>query len=177
MDEIIDLLDEFGHETNKTISKNEAHKKGLWHKAIHILIINKNKTKTLIQQRCENKKLFPNMWDISVGGHVLEKEDTLTSAKRELQEELGLNPNNYHIQELCTIQESFKEKDIISNEYVTVYLIEADINIKDIILQKEEVSSIKWINKKELNELIHNNQIIPHIKEYEMLNNILIDIK
>ena len=113
------------------------------------------------------------MWDIAVGGHVSEKEDTLTSAKRELQEELGLNPNNYNFKELCTIKESFKEKDIISNEYVTVYLIEDDLNVEDITLQKEEVSNIKWINKKELNELINSNKIIPHSKEYEILNEIL----
>ena len=90
MDEIIDLLDEFGNKKNMPISKKEAHQKGLWHQAIHILIINKDKTKTLIQQRCSQKNFYPNMWDISVGGHVSFNEDTLTSAKRELQEETGL---------------------------------------------------------------------------------------
>ena len=173
MDEIIDLLDEFGNETNTSISKKEAHQKGLWHKAIHILIINKDKTKTLIQQRCNEKNFYPNMWDISVGGHVSSKEDTLTSAKRELQEELGLNSNNYKLKEIITIKEELENNNIISKEYVTIYLLESDIEITEITLQKEEVSNIKWINKKELNELINNNKMVPHIKEYEILNEIL----
>lgn len=173
MDEIIDLLDEFGNETNTSISKKEAHQKGLWHKAIHILIINKDKTKTLIQQRCNEKNFYPNMWDISVGGHVSSKEDTLTSAKRELQEELGLDPNNYKLKEIITIKEELENNNIISKEYVTIYLLESDIEITEITLQKEEVSNIKWINKKELNELINNNKMVPHIKEYEILNEIL----
>ena len=173
MDEIIDLLDEFGNETNKAISKKKAHQKGLWHQAIHILIINKDKTKTLIQQRCSQKNFYPNMWDISVGGHVSFNEDTLTSAKRELQEELGLDPNNYNLKEITTIKEELENNNIISKEYVTIYLLESDIEIHEITLQKEEVSNTKWVDKKELNELIKSNKMIPHIKEYEILNETL----
>ncbi len=173
MDEIIDLLDEFGNKTNTPISKEEAHQKGLWHQAIHILIINKDKTKTLIQKRCKEKKLYPNMWDISVGGHVSYKEDPYISAKRELEEELGLNSNDYELKEISKTKESFIEKGIISNEYVTIYLLIDDIDVNKITLQKEEVSDIKWVDKKELNELINNNQMISHIEEYKILNEIL----
>lgn len=173
MDEIIDLLDEFGNETNQTISKNEAHQKGLWHKAIHILIVNKDKTKTLIQQRCSTKNFYPNMWDISVGGHVSTKESYLESAKRELKEELGLNPDNYELKEITITKESLQNNNIISNEYVCIYLLESTIQIKEITLQKEEVSNIKWVTKKELNKLIKDNKMIPHPKEYEILNEIL----
>ena len=48
-----------------------------------------------------------------------------------------------------------------------------DIDISDIKLQKEEVSEAKWCSKVELNDFIKNNQIIPHVKEYEILNEIL----
>lgn len=173
MDEIIELLDEFGNKTNKPISKNDAHQKGLWHQAIHILIVNKESTKTLIQKRCPSKKLYPNMWDISVGGHVSYNEEPYISAKRELEEELGLDSNNYELKEISKTKESFIEKDIISNEYVTIYLLIDDIDINKITLQKEEVSDIKWVDKIELNKLINDNKIIKHIKEYELLNEIL----
>ena len=172
MDEIIDVLDELGNETNKSINKKEAHKKGLWHKAIHILIVNKDHTKTLVQKRTKDKELYPDTWDISVGGHVSTKETYLDAAKREVEEELGLK-KEFTFQELTITKESFKNNNIISNEYVCIYLIEEDIDINEITLQKEEVSCIKWIDKKELNELIKNNKIIPHTKEYEILNEIL----
>ena len=58
---------------------------------------NNKKEKTLLQKRCANKKLYPNTWDIAVGGHISAGEDALLSAKRELEEELGLNSDDYEI--------------------------------------------------------------------------------
>jgi len=59
--ELIDVLDEkTGEKTGETISKDEAHKIGKWHGSIHILIVNNNKDKTLLQKRCAEKKLYPN---------------------------------------------------------------------------------------------------------------------
>ena len=70
MEELVNVYDEKTEEkTDKIITKTEAHENGIWHSAIHIIIINKEKTKVLLQKRCEAKKFFPNMWDISVGGH------------------------------------------------------------------------------------------------------------
>ena len=44
MEEFIDIVDENGKELNISESRKLAHKKGLWHKASGVLIINK-KTK------------------------------------------------------------------------------------------------------------------------------------
>ena len=83
MDEIIDILDEItGQKTGKTISKNEAHRTGQWHGSIHVLIVDNKKEKTLLQKRCASKKLYPNTWDIAVGGHISAGEAALFSAKR-----------------------------------------------------------------------------------------------
>ena len=87
-----------GELTGKNILKKEAHKKGVWHGAIHIWIISSDKKRILLQKRCADKDLFPNMWDISVGGHISSGEDSLLGAKRELSEELGLNPSDYEIE-------------------------------------------------------------------------------
>ena len=40
--------------------------------------------------RTSTKDLYPNMWDISVGGHIASKENDVAAVKRELQEELDL---------------------------------------------------------------------------------------
>ena len=59
MEELVDIFDEnAGKKTGKIISKKEAHKKGIWHSAVHLFIINKDKTKTLLQKRCKDKDLF-----------------------------------------------------------------------------------------------------------------------
>ncbi len=176
MEEMIDVLDEkTGDLTGEIISKSEAHRTGKWHGSIHILIVNKDKTKTLLQKRCEQKKLYPNMWDIAVGGHISAGETPLISAQRELEEELGLNLNNLDVTEIDKIKEQLSNNGVISNEYVTIYVAYGDIDISKIKLQKEEVSEIKWCSKKELNELIKQEEILPHIREYEILNKLLRD--
>lgn len=175
MDEMVDVLDPTtGQKTGKVISKNQAHKTGEWHGSIHILIVDSKKNKTLLQKRCADKKLYPNMWDIAVGGHISAGEDALLSAKRELKEELGLNFNNHEIEYIDTIQEKLCNNGIISNEFVTIFIIYSDIDIKNISLQHSEVSEVKWCTKSELNNFIHNNEILPHIREYEILNNVLL---
>lgn len=173
MDEIIDVLDEFGNITNETISKDEAHKTGVWHRSVHILIVNKDKTKTLFQKRCPDKKLYPNMWDISVGGHIMTKEEPINAALREIKEELGLEYTSSDLKEFEVFKETLIYDDIYSNEFMYTYLIYDDVELKDITLQKEEVSDVKWLTKEEMNKLINNKQVIPHQKAYEILNEIL----
>ncbi len=174
MDEMIDILDEFtGEKTGEVISKNEAHNKGIWHGSIHILIINNKKNKTLLQKRCAEKKLYPNTWDIAVGGHISAGEDDITSAKRELEEELGLNPEKLKIEKVDRITEKIVNNGVISNEYVSIFVVYTDIDINAINLQVEEVSEAKWCTKEELNEFIKAKVIIPHVREFELLNKIL----
>lgn len=176
MDEMIDVLEEnTGEKTGKIISIDTAHREGLWHGAIHIIIINNDKTKTLLQKRCAEKHLYPNTWDIAVGGHISAGEDDLTSAKRELEEELGLNPEKFKLEKVDRIAEKLVNNGIISNEYVSIFMVYSDIDIDDITLQVEEVSDARWCTKTELNQFIEDEVIIPHKREFEILNEILKD--
>lgn len=175
MEEYVDILNDNGKETGEIITKKEAHKTGKWHRAVHIWIISEDKRKILLQKRCPDKNLFPNMWDISVGGHVSSGEETLISAKRELSEELGLNPQNYKFEYVDVIKEEFVDGDIVSNEFVTIYKIFSDVDIDSITLQKEEVSEARWFTKDELNSLREEEKVIPHIEEFSMIYNILGD--
>ena len=60
MDEYIDILDSItGEKTGEKILKKVAHKDGTWHGSIHILIVNEEKNKTLLQKRCELKIYIP----------------------------------------------------------------------------------------------------------------------
>ena len=143
MEELVDILDyETGQKNGEIITKKEAHQKGLWHSSIHIWLISKDYTKILLQKRCSDKNLFPNMWDISVGGHISSGEEPITSAKRELSEELGLNPKNYNFIYQTTIKEQFIDGDIFSNEFVYIYLINTDLDLNDITLMIKKSSLI-----------------------------------
>ena len=115
------------------------------------------------------------MWDIAVGGHITAGEDDVTSAERELEEELGINHESIKMEKIDRIREKLVNNGIVSNEFVSIFIGYADIDIKDIKLQDEEVSEVKWCTKEELNELIREEKILPHEREYEILNAILKD--
>lgn len=173
-EEMVDIYNpETGEKTGEVITKDSAHKLGIWHSSIHLIIVNEENTKTLFQQRCAEKKLYPNMWDIAVGGHISAGEDDKITVKRELEEELGLNPDDYKIEFIKKYKEELNNNGVDSKEFVSVFMICSNIDINTISLQKEEVSDIKWISKEEMNELIKENKVIPHKEEYNILNNLL----
>ena len=56
--ELIDVLDENGMHTGEVLARDEIHKRGLWHRAIVVAIINEN-NEILLQQRSEKKEKNP----------------------------------------------------------------------------------------------------------------------
>jgi isopentenyl-diphosphate delta-isomerase len=69
VDEMIKIYDENNNYINKNLMKSVAHRDGLWHRTSHICIYN-SEGKILLQKRASCKELLPDMWDISVAGHV-----------------------------------------------------------------------------------------------------------
>lgn len=175
MKEIIDELNDKG-EVIGVIDKDIAHKEGRLHRSIHLWIINDD-GEILLQYRSGDKKLYPNTWDVSVGGHVSAKEDSIEALFRETKEELGSDLDLGSVEYFGTIHERLKYDDIDSNELVDVFIARQSINKKDIILQKEEVSDIRWVSIEELFSLMDNNQLLPHEEEYKKMIEYLIELK
>ena len=88
--ELIDVLDENGVATGEILPRDEVHKRGLWHRAIVVAIVNE-KNEILLQQRSKNKEKNAGMWDISVAGHISAGQDALSAAAREINEEVSVN--------------------------------------------------------------------------------------
>ena len=85
MEEYFDVLNEKGEYTGKIETREKCHREGLWHKAVVVFIIN-SKGQVLLQKRCANKKMWPNTWDVTAGGHVLAGEFGFQSILRECEE-------------------------------------------------------------------------------------------
>lgn len=175
MKEIIDELNDKG-EVIGVIDKDIAHKEGRLHRAIHLWIIN-DEGEILLQKRCGDKKLYPNTWDISVGGHVSTKEDSMHALFRETKEELGIDLDLENLEYFETIHERLKYDDIDSNELVDVFIARQNIKKCDIIIQKEEVADVRWVSIEELFYLIDANQLLPHEEEYKKMREYLIKLK
>jgi isopentenyldiphosphate isomerase len=89
-EEDIDVLDENGLPVGIALPRTMVHKYGLWHRAIAGWIINTN-NEILIQQRSANKDKNPNLWDISFAGHVSAGQYSISTAAREINEEVAVN--------------------------------------------------------------------------------------
>ena len=120
MDELIDILDDKGNKIGEEL-KSVAHHRGLWHKSVHVIINNINSDMSLFQKRCSLKDLYPNKWDIAVGGHVGAKEEEINAAIRELKEELGITVNIDELKLINVVKENLLDNSIISNEFVYIY--------------------------------------------------------
>lgn len=156
MEEKIDVLNELGEFTGKVATKEECHTKGLWHRAIYAFIIDKD-SNILLQKRSANKKLWPNKWDVTIGGHVNAGEFGRQALIRECKEELGIDITDDEIKYLISTTSVYNKNGYINNHYDECYLITKNVNIEDLKLQEEEVSEAKYFPKEEILERINNN--------------------
>ena len=168
MDEYIDILNNYGEVSGKTCLKSEAHKNGFFHQSAHIWIFDKNKN-VLIQKRAADKDTFPNLWDISVAGHISAGELPIDAAIREVEEEVGLKITKNQLQHIGTSTHKVLHKiDLIDYELHHIYVCCINFNIENLKIQLEEVAKIKTIA---LNKLItkvnaDNNNFVPHGNDY-----------
>lgn len=154
--EKLDVLNERGEFTGIIETREECHKKGLWHRCVYAFVIDKN-SNILLQKRSANKKLWPNLWDVTVGGHVDVGEFGRQALIRECKEELGIDICDKDIKYLVGSCSKTTKGKITNNQFNECYLITKDIDISKIKLQEEEVAEIKFFTKEEVLERINNN--------------------
>ena len=157
MNEIFDVLNENGEFTNQIETREECHNKGLWHKAVVVFIISMDNKMILLQQRSANKKLWPNLWDITAGGHVLSGEFGYQTGIRETKEEIGVDITKNDLEFIGGTKSENISGNIINRHFNEFYIVHKDIDINDIVLQEEEVQDIKWFSKEEIISRINDN--------------------
>ena len=176
MTEYFDILDQKGKSTGKTKSRAEAHKACDWHRTVHVWIIN-SRQELLIQRRSPSLEAHPNLWDISVAGHISAGEDSMATVLKETKEELGIKLDPKNIEYLFTVKHQCILKDgaFISNHLNDVYLAHLDFDPNQLLLQKEEVAEVKFVNFMELQKMIGEKgaDFVRHDDEYAKLFAIL----
>ncbi|MBP3619995.1 MAG: NUDIX domain-containing protein [Clostridia bacterium] len=175
MDELVEHIDEFGNVLG-VVSRWQAHKQGLLHRVVHICIVN-SKNQILLQKRSKKKRLYPSVWDISAAGHILAGEKSLTSAIREVREELGLDLQEDEFEFLFAFLDDLSIDDFYVNEIADVYLVKKDVNIDDIKTQKNEVDEVKWVPVDEFCRDCLGDNFCPHKKGFKKLREFFKNIK
>ena len=153
--ELVDLLNNRKELTGETCERN-AVPEGKYRLSIHIWIVN-DKNEILIQQRSASRKMFPNMWT-NTGGACIAGETSIETVFRELKEELNVIPN---IDDLELIASYKRKKD-----YVDVWLLRQNINIKDLKFNDNEVQAAKWASIEEWKKLLIEEQAVKSSTNY-----------
>lgn len=144
--EMVDVVDEQLNVLS-TVSKQEAHEKGLLHKTVIAEIINSRGEMVLVQQ--SSQKQDAGQYVSPVGGHVTAGESDEEALQREAMEECGLHDFTY----------TFKGKAIYNREVIgrkeNHYFLVYEIHSDEPLVLNEESISYKAFSKEELKKILH----------------------
>lgn len=147
--ELLDIYDSNGNVTGKTIVRGDKSVKlnDNEHIAVSVIYIENSKGEFLMQKTSLEKGGLYS----STGGHVCTGERPLDTIKREVFEELGVNISGDEVIELGFL--------LYDRPLRYMFYLKKDIDVDKVILQKEEVDFIKYMNIDEINKLIAENKI------------------
>lgn len=170
MDELVDILDADGKFTGKIELKSYAHRMGLFHATVHIWFYTSD-GHILIQQRSIHKDIYPQLWDVSVAGHIAAGEEIEVSALREVKEEIGLTISNIQLEKIGVFKSIQKHRNnLLDCEFHHTYLCKLKVPLENLQKQESEVEALKLITLAQfLSEVSVNNRLkrfVPHSFNY-----------
>ena len=158
--ELLDIVDESGEPTGKTVERSEAHLNGIRHRTSHVWLLRRKggELELLLQKRSDDKDSFPGCYDISSAGHIPAGSDFIGSALRELREELGLElPSeklNYCGCKSIFTRTEFYGKPFRDNQFTRVYAVWYEPEMGEFRPQPEEISGIRWMKLSECMRMV-----------------------
>lgn len=176
--EILDIVDESGELTGRTVERAEAHASGVLHRTSHVWVARRRKGRVelLLQLRSSGKESYPSCYDVSSAGHIPAGDGFVESALRELREELGLDaaPDELIPCGVRRIRRSgvFGGRPFLDNQVSGVYVLWRDVAAEDITFQRSELDGVRWMGIAECREMVRSG--IPRncidAEELDMLN-------
>lgn len=143
--EFLSIYDNNKQKTPKKIQRGVKPKENE-HILITIIIIENNDNKYLVQKTSKEKG---NNYAFT-GGHVTYNETSEDAIIREVKEELGIDISKKQIKYVTDIE--------LGIPFMDIYYLKDDIKLKDLTLQEEEVESLNYLTKEEIEALIRNNK-------------------
>ena len=146
MAELRDLYDKNSNKTDKTYRKGEVIPVGYYPMVVMVVIRN-SKGEFLMQKRVPSKG---GDWGVT-GGHPKAGETPIEGIVTEVKEELGLDFS----------KEKFIEYDsgCDGKDCYKMYFVTKDLDIKDIKIQEEELSEVRWFSMDELKHMVEIKEL------------------
>ena len=147
------------------MGKQEAHEKGLLHRAISVILFN-SQGEQLVQQRAHTKYHWAGIWSNTCCSHPRQGESYQAAAERRLFEELGIKTPLREV-----FQFIYKAHDEASGlteyelDHVFVGVFDDDFDYN-----KNEVAAVRWMNTETL-----QSEIAEHPENYSFWFKIILE--
>ena len=166
MSELLDIVDEEGLPTGKTVDRETAHRDGIRHRTSHVWLVRLGpfgEMQVLVQKRAADKDAFPGCWDISSAGHIPAGDDWVASALRELKEELGLEarPEDLVYLGKRSVKHDgvFHGKPFHNRQISAVFVLRCDKRAAEFKIQESEIESVEWTDLDDCIEAVRKNAL------------------
>ena len=162
--ELLQVFDDNKVALNEKISREEKHNLPLnRHFMIILIFIENSKGEFLLQKTSKSR----NSRIATTSGHVDFGKSIMETVINECKEELGIDVSKNNIQYIDTV--------LFKNCFLETFYTKMEIDLNTIVIQKEEVESVRWYTKKEIETLIANNEfrignIVPYYKVLEYID-------
>lgn len=148
MQELVDIVNEH-NEVVEVVPRPEMRAMRLPHRASYIVCVNPE-GRFLFEIRTLCKDYAPGLLDACIGGVVQAGEDPKVSARRELEEEVGLDASKLQFHDLGTMRIDYPKDNPRSFLFGYLFLAVGDgITVR----QASEVSGIMYLNLQEMRRL------------------------
>jgi isopentenyldiphosphate isomerase len=145
MSDLIDVLSDSGLRTGEILSRTEIHRLGKHHRAVHLYLFN-SQNEILLQRRSLTVDHYPGAYSISVTAHIAAGEFSSDTARRELEEELGVDATPLKIDVLFSyFQEAILQGTYADRQFNDVYVTRADSKSNLIRFNRSEVSEVIFV--------------------------------
>ena len=151
------LLDKVIPRGDKSVVLNDNE-----HIGVVVIFIENSKGEFLMQKTSVEKGSEYS----STGGHIDKGETPLISIVREIKEELGIDVDSNELEYLGYL--------LYDRPIRFMYYLKKDIDIKDIVVQEEEVEFVKYMSVSEIKEIISKEEIT---KSHGIIFNKILELK
>ena len=151
--ELVDLYDENRVPLGRVAERHAKKAPGEYRMVVHVCVFN-SLGQLLIQRRSPEKTVWPELWDVSIGGGVDAGETSRQGAEREVLEELGYDLDLTGLRPAMTVN--------FEGGFDDFFVVTRDLDIRDLRLQKEEVSDVRWVTLEETLAMLDSGTFIPY---------------
>ncbi|MEG0826480.1 MAG: NUDIX domain-containing protein [Bacilli bacterium] len=158
-----DLYDDKFNLINEVVNEDEEINDGKYHCSINTYIINSDKKLLLVKRTMNYNFRYPGFWN-SINGNVENGKNSVETVIESIDKKIGINIKTFEITSI-----DVQLRDPYHYIYET-FIIKKNICLDDIVFKDKTCTQAKWVDLKELYNMISNGEIawvmIPRIEKY-----------